>query len=154
MPMFSQTSAVLTTDLGPVTLRESGGQIVALDWGGEAGEGSPLLDDALRQLAAYFAGRLTVFDLPLDYGTGFQAQVRRAMAAVPYGETTTYGAISRAIGLPAQAVGQACGANPIPILIPCHRVLGASSLGGFSARGGVESKVWLLKHEGAASLLI
>ena len=58
------------------------------------------------------------------------------------------------LGVPAQAVGQACGGSPIPIIIPCHRVLGANGLGGFSARGGVETKVWLLKHEGAASLLI
>ena len=62
--------------------------------------------------------------------------------------------MAKALGVPAQAIGQACGANPLPILIPCHRVLGASGLGGFSAPGGVETKVALLKHEGAASLLI
>ena len=76
------------------------------------------------------------------------------MVAIPLGETRTYGDLSRALGAPAQAIGQACGANPIPILIPCHRILGAKALGGFSAPGGVETKVWLLKHEGAASLLI
>ncbi|MGB4829380.1 MAG: MGMT family protein, partial [Paracoccaceae bacterium] len=79
---------------------------------------------------------------------------RRAMAAIPYGETRTYGQIAHAVGAPAQAVGQACGANPIPILIPCHRVLGGNTLGGFSAPGGVETKVALLRHEGAAGLLI
>ena len=76
------------------------------------------------------------------------------MFAIPHGETRTYGDLARALNAPAQAIGQACGANPIPILIPCHRILGAHSLGGFSAKGGVETKVWLLKHEGAASLLL
>jgi methylated-DNA-[protein]-cysteine S-methyltransferase len=106
------------------------------------------------QLQAYFDRRLARFDLPLHFGTGLNAQVRRAMVAIPLGETRTYGDLSRALGAPAQAIGQACGANPIPILIPCHRILGAQGLGGFSAPGGVETKVWLLKHEGAASLLI
>lgn len=76
------------------------------------------------------------------------------MAAIPFGATRSYGDLAREIGRPAQAIGQACGANPIPILIPCHRVLAARGLGGFSAWGGVETKVWLLRHEGAAALLI
>jgi O-6-methylguanine DNA methyltransferase len=76
------------------------------------------------------------------------------MSAIPYGETRRYGDLAREIGAPAQAIGQACGANPLPILIPCHRVLAAKGLGGFSAKGGVESKVFLLRLEGAASLLI
>lgn len=148
-------SAVLYGPLGPMTLRESGGCITALDWRDDGGgEGSALLSEACRQLSAYFDGRLRVFDLPLDHGTGFQGQVRRAMSAIRFGQTRTYGDIAREIGAPAQAVGQACGANPVPILIPCHRVLGAKSLGGFSAKGGVETKVFLLKLEGAASLLI
>mgnify|MGYP000394384154 CR=1 FL=1 len=114
----------------------------------------PLLQDACAQLQAYFAGDLNRFDLPLDFGTGFAEQVRRAMSAIPYGETRHYGDLAREIGAPAQAIGQACGANPLPILIPCHRVLAAKGLGGFSAKGGVESKVFLLRLEGAASLLI
>ena len=76
------------------------------------------------------------------------------MQAIPFGDTLTYGDIARRLGAPAQAVGQACGGNPIPVIIPCHRVLGARSLGGFSAAGGVDTKVWLLRHEGAAGLLI
>ena len=140
--------------LGPLTLSAAGGMIVALNWRDEPGEGSALLDEAVAQLAAYFDRRLTVFDLPLDFGSGFNGQVRRAMAAIPYGHTQTYGALARALNAPAQAIGQACGANPLPILIPCHRVLGASGLGGFSAKGGVETKVALLRLEGAASLLI
>lgn len=146
--------ATTITPLGPITLSEMDGVITKLDWTEAAGEGSPLLSEAIAQLQAYFSGDLTAFDLPLDFGTGFQGQVRRAMAAIQFGETRQYGDLARAIGAPAQAVGQACGANPIPILIPCHRVLAAKGLGGFSAKGGVESKVFLLRLEGAASLLI
>ncbi len=139
---------------GPLTLIEDAGVITRLDWRSGQGDGSPLLAEAIRQLAAYFDRRLTAFDLPLAFGSGIHEKVRRAMAAVPFGETRTYGEIARAVDAPAQAVGQACGANPVPILIPCHRVLGATSLGGFSAPGGVETKVLLLRHEGAAGLLI
>ena len=146
--------AVFQGPLGPLTVSEDAGKIVALGWRDDPGEGSPLLDEALRQVAAYFDRRLTVFDLPLDFGTGFPEQVRRAMVAIPLGQTRTYGDIARDLATQAQAVGQACGANPIPIIIPCHRVLAATGLGGFSAKGGVETKVWLLKHEGAAGLLI
>ncbi len=76
------------------------------------------------------------------------------MSAIPFGETRTYGELAQQLGVPAQAIGQACGGNPIPILIPCHRVLGANGLGGYSGDGGVETKVWLLRHERAAGLLI
>ena len=144
----------ITTPLGPVSVTEEAGRIVRLDWRRVEGEASPLVTEALRQLAAYFDGRLPEFDLPLDFGTGLHEKVRRAMAAIPFGETLTYGDIARVVEAPAQAVGQACGANPVPILIPCHRVLGAKTLGGFSAKGGVETKVWLLRHEKAAGLLI
>ena len=146
--------ASMDSPLGPVTVVERDGVITALDWQAGFADASPVLDAARQQLAEYFARSRTAFDLPLEFGTGFQGQVRRAMAAIPYGETRRYGDLAREIGAPAQAIGQACGANPIPILIPCHRVLAANGLGGFSARGGVESKVYLLKLEGAASLLI
>ena len=146
--------AVYHGPLGPMTLTEENGQITSLDWHDRPGEASPLLDEAVSQLAAYFDRRLTVFDLPLAFGEGFNGDVRRAMVAIPYGHTRTYGEIARDLRVPAQVVGQGCGANSIPVIIPCHRVLGATSLGGFSAKGGVETKVALLKLEGAASLLI
>lgn len=146
--------AGMHSPLGPISVEETEGVITALHWEAGPAPDTPLLAKAIAQLTAYFDGRLTRFHLPLDYGTGFAEQVRRAMAAIPYGDTRTYGDLSQQIGAPAQAIGQACGANPIPILIPCHRVLGAKSLGGFSAKGGVETKVYLLKLEGAASLLI
>lgn len=142
--------AGMTGPFGPVTLVEQDGRLVGLEWRlpEEPGQ-SDLLTEALAQLAGYFAGRLRRFDLPLDWGTGLNADVRRAMAAIPWGETRTYGEIARAVGAPAQAVGQACGANPLPILIPCHRVTGTGWFGGFSAPGGVETKALLLRHEGA-----
>lgn len=148
----------LQTPIGPVTLRDRDGMIAVLDWregpGNGAGEGSPLIAEALRQLAAYFTRSLTRFDLPIAFAPGLTGEVQRQMLAIPWGETRTYGDIARRLGVPAQAVGQACGANPLPIIVPCHRVLGATTLGGYSAPGGVESKVWLLRHEGAAGLLI
>ena len=146
--------AGLQSPLGPIRVQETAGVITALDWQAGPAPQTPLLAEALAQLTAYFDRRLTRFDLPLDFGAGFAEQVRRAMAAIPYGLTRRYGDLAREIGAPAQAIGQACGANPIPILIPCHRILAAKGLGGFSAKGGVESKVFLLKLEGAASLLI
>ena len=146
--------AVFHSPFGPFSLVEEGGLITRIDWSSRRSDPTAMLREACRQLGEYFDGTRTVFDLPLDFGTGFQEQMRRAMFAIPFGETRTYGDLSRALGRPAQAIGQACGANPIPILIPCHRVLGANTLGGFSAPGGVETKVALLRHEGAAGLLI
>lgn len=138
---------------GPVALVERNGLLVGLEWRMPAVQGeSALLAEGMAQLSAYFAGRLTRFDLALDWGTGLNAAVRRAMAEIPFGETRTYGQIARAVGAPAQAVGQACGANPLPILIPCHRVTGTNWFGGFSAPGGVETKAALLRHEGALLL--
>ncbi len=147
--------AVFDGPLGPLTLTEEGGVIAGVEWARrDIREGSALLDAACAQLAEYFAGTRRVFDLRLDYGAGFHEGVRRAMAAIPFGETRTYGDLAKELGAPAQAIGQACGANPVPILIPCHRVLAANGLGGYSGAGGVETKVALLKLEGAASLLI
>ncbi len=138
---------------GPVALVERNGLLVGLEWRMPDVQGeSALLAEGMAQLSAYFAGRLTRFDLALDWGTGLNAAVRRAMAEIPFGETRTYGQIARAVGAPAQAVGQACGANPLPILIPCHRVTGTNWFGGFSAPGGVETKAALLRHEGALLL--
>lgn len=117
---------------------------------------SPLICEALQQLEAYCSGARTTFDLPLRVDGGpLQKAVCAAMQAIPFGDTRTYGEIARDVGASAQAVGQACGGNPLPILIPCHRVMGAGGkLTGFSGAGGVETKIALLRHEGAASLLI
>lgn len=146
----------IKTSFGPLTLHEEAGAITALTWQWHSKQdGSDLLDEAVTQLAAYDAGTREAFDLPLRVGgSDLQKRVCDAMRAIPFGHTQTYGEIGRALGVPAQAIGQACGGNPIPIIIPCHRVMGAKGLTGFSGAGGVETKVALLRHEGAAGLLI
>ena len=146
----------IPSPVGPLTITSDGTNITGVDWRRSQAEAStPELEEAARQLAEYFDGSRKSFDLPLVVeASDFQKAVCDAMLAIPFGETRTYGDIAEALGVPAQAVGQACGGNPIPVIIPCHRVLGATSLGGYSGQGGVETKVWLLRHEGAAGLLI
>lgn len=148
--------AGVDTPVGWLSLTEEDGAITRLAWGQSGGgDYSTLLLTAIDQLKAYFAGELTEFDLPLAVkGSEFQKSVCAAMLAIPFGDTRTYGDIAKDLSAPAQPVGNACGANPIPVIIPCHRVLGANGLGGFSGQGGIETKVTLLKHEGAAGLLI
>lgn len=143
------------TPTGPLTVTEVDGVITRISWESGGKDKTPLLCAARDQLAEYFSGQRHAFDLSLKVeGSDFQRAVCDAMKAIPFGETRSYGEIARDLGVPAQAVGQACGGNPIPVVIPCHRVLGAEGLGGFSGAGGVETKVALLRHEGAAGLLI
>ena len=148
--------AQIKTPVGILGLVEEAGQITELVWQGENfGVRSEVLKRGLDQLEAYFAGELAGFDLPLaPKGTPFQQDVYAQMLAIPKGETKTYGEIAKALDVAAQPVGQACGSNPIPVIIPCHRVVGSDGLGGFSGMGGVEMKVKLLQHEGAYSLLL
>ena len=112
---------------------------------------TPALRDALTELREYFAGRREGFDVRVaPAGTEFQQRVWRAIVAIPFGETRSYGAIAVELGglHLARAVGAAVGANPIPIIIPCHRVIGADgSMTGYA--GGLRMKIWLLRHEGA-----
>jgi len=148
--------ASLAAPVGELSVTDRGGVITRVQWAAEEqGARTALLDEALKQLQAYFEGRLTEFDLPLRVeGSEFQRAVCDAIAAIPFGETQSYGELAKDLGVSAQAVGVGCGGNPIPVIIPCHRVLGANGLGGFSGAGGVETKVALLKHEGAAGLLV
>ncbi len=154
--LSSMQEQTVDTQFGSLVLVEEVGAIVALRWGRAKTEStSDLLKEAARQLNAYDAGLLERFELPLSVrGSAFQQAVCDAMCAIPFGETVTYGDIAKELGVPAQAVGQACGANPIPVIIPCHRVMGAKGLTGFSGAGGVETKVALLKHEKAGGFLI
>ncbi len=151
MPMIA-----VDTQFGRLGVEETEGAITRLIWSGRnSGEPTPLLKEAEAQLKAYDQGRLERFDLPYHVaGSVFQKQVCDLMYAIPLGETRTYGDIAKELGQPAQPVGQACGANPIPVIIPCHRVLAANGLGGFSGDGGIETKVALLRHERAGGLLI
>jgi methylated-DNA-[protein]-cysteine S-methyltransferase len=112
---------------------------------------SPVLARARRQLEEYFAHARTTFDLPLDpVGSAFQLRVWSALRAIPYGTTLSYSDLARRLGdvRATRAVGAANGRNPIPIIVPCHRVVGAhGELTGFG--GGIDRKRWLLEHEGA-----
>ncbi len=144
------------TPIGRIGLVEDDGAITKVLWSvDENPPANAVQREAAGQLNAYFAGELTQFDLPLKpAGSDFQKSVYRQMLAIPFGETKTYGEIAKALeGMP-QPVGQACGSNPIPIIIPCHRVLAANGLGGFSGFGGVEMKITLLRHENAYPYLI
>jgi methylated-DNA-[protein]-cysteine S-methyltransferase len=146
MPSLSIPSPV-----GQLTIDEEDDAIVAIRWADEpASNGSPLLAEAARQLDAYFAGQLSHFDLPLaPAGSSFEARVWSAMQLIPYGETRSYGDLASVIGSAPRPVGRACGRNPIPIVIPCHRVLARGGLGGYSGSGGLVTKQRLLAIEGA-----
>ena len=148
---MTRLSRSVETPTGPVRLTEEDGSIVQVTWTNGGGESSPLLDRAAAQLAAYFAGELQRFELPLrPFGSDFQRAVWREMLRIPYGETRSYGDLAKAIDGIARAVGSACGANPIPIFIPCHRVLAADKeIGGFSGGKGRETKEQLLTLEGS-----
>jgi methylated-DNA-[protein]-cysteine S-methyltransferase len=148
-------STVVDSPIGPLGLiaSEAGLQSVLFDGGRISPEGSsPVLDEAARQLEAYFDGDLVTFDLPLElHGTEFNRRCWLALASIPYGQTVSYGEQARRLGLgndAARAVGAANGRNPLPIVLPCHRVIGADgSLTGFG--GGLHVKRFLLEHEGA-----
>ena len=143
------------TQFGWLSVAVEDGAVVRLDWARRGASETGLAAEAARQVAEYDAGTREQFDLPLRVeGSELQQQVCAAMQNIPFGYTRTYGEIAKDLGVPAQAVGQACGGNPIPVIIPCHRVMGAKRLTGFSGAGGVETKVALLRHEGAGGFLI
>ena len=150
MPQLSLHSAI-----GDLTVAEEDGAIVSVDWGWGCDQSStPLLARARDQLFAYFDGSLTQFDLPLDpAGTPYRRRVWSALSAIPYGATRTYADIARQIGGSPRSVGQANGANPIPIIIPCHRVLATGGIGGYSGGDGLATKRALLALEARATSL-
>jgi methylated-DNA-[protein]-cysteine S-methyltransferase len=115
---------------------------------------TPVLDRAVEQLREYFAGTRTEFDLPVSLvGTEFQRAVWNELAELPFGGVVSYGEIGGATGraTAGRAVGGAVGANPIPIIVPCHRVLASDGrITGYSGGNGIPTKVWLLDHEGIA----
>ena len=141
----------VASPLGPLTLVSEGGALTRLRWGRAAREAeSNLLARAAGALAAYFAGERLDFDLPVaPDGTDHDRAVWRAMREIPAGATRSYGEVARDIASSPRAVGNACGRNPIPIVIPCHRIVGAGGrLGGYSGQGGAETKRFLLRLEG------
>ena len=152
---MSLPSLSLDSPLGTLTLVEQKGAITALVWGGKSvGTPTQLLIEAKRQLAAYFAGKRKFFELPLEpEGSILEQRVWALMAEIPYGETRSYGALAQELDLTAREVGVACARNRLPILLPCHRVIGADGdLHGYSGEGGIETKRKLLQMEGALLL--
>lgn len=147
------TTRWMDSPIGGLRLHASSGLLTAIDFGASPrGEhvADPVLDAAQTQLTEYFAGERTDFDLPLaSDGTEFQKKVWSELRRIPYGETATYGEIARRLGYEpviSRAVGAANGANPIPIIVPCHRVIGADgTLTGYA--GGIDRKKALLELE-------
>ncbi|MFM2090292.1 MAG: hypothetical protein RLZZ127_781 [Planctomycetota bacterium] len=144
---------IVDTVLGPVRVETDGGAITALDLGGGPGAGlaGALPAEWATAVQSACAGRPPAEPPPLrPAGTPFQRQVWAALAAIPCGTTRTYGQIAAAIGRPAalRAVAAACGANPVAVLIPCHRVVAARGPGGYSGAGGLVTKLALLRAEG------
>jgi methylated-DNA-[protein]-cysteine S-methyltransferase len=141
--LVASTSGIRAVEFDPQPVSE-----------GQRNDRNPLLLEAARQLRAYFAGQLREFQLPLDMqGTDFQKRVWHQVAAIPYGETRSYLQIATAVGSPraVRAVGAANGTNPVPIVVPCHRVIGANGkLVGYG--GGLALKKRLLELEGAIAL--
>ena len=149
-----QARTTIDTPIGPLGLIASDRALLSVRFHSQQPtEGrSPVLDDARRELEEYFAGERVAFDLALElHGTDFQRECWLALASIPYGQTVSYGEQARRLGLgpdAARAVGAANGRNPLPIVLPCHRVIGADgSLTGFG--GGLPTKRFLLEHEGA-----
>ena len=159
-PGFEESLRVLESPVGPLELRCSPSGVRRVHFlrpqetpepaaGPSPRAGEALMDRLVLQLEAYFRGTLRTFDLPLDLeGTPFRLRVWEVLRQIPYGGTASYGAVAARIGSPraCRAVGGANHANPVGILVPCHRVVGQDgSLTGFG--GGLAAKAWLLEHE-------
>ena len=155
---MTESTLIIDSPIGRLLLTAQDGALTSLwmepfEEPAEAGRRDPVLTAARRQLDAYFAGRLTEFDLPLaPAGTAFQTGVWDELQRVPYGTTVSYAELAGRVGRPGhfRAVGSANGRNPISIIIPCHRVVGSNgSLTGYG--GGIDRKRWLLDHEAAVA---
>jgi methylated-DNA-[protein]-cysteine S-methyltransferase len=154
IPAVPQLS--LQTPFGALTLSEEDGALVALDWGwGRDQADTALLRRARDQLNAYLDGELRRFDLPLrPAGSAYQRRVWQALGEIPFGETRSYAQLAAAAGGSARSVGQANSLNPLPVIVPCHRVVAARGLGGYSGAEGPDTKRALLALEAAASVRV
>lgn len=154
MKAISKAVTTIDTPIGPITLVANGEKIVNVVLGKKAkSEGSAkVFDEARKQFRQYFQGKIDRFQLPLEVqGTDFQKAVWREIAKVGFGKNISYGQIAKKIGKPmaSRAVGAAVGANPTPLIVGCHRVLGSTGrITGFTGAKGIKTKAWLLDHEG------
>ncbi len=156
LPFTAVPQLSLHTPIGDLSVSQEDGAIVAVDWGWGSEQTETLLQLRARdQLHAYFDGELTAFDLPLaPAGTAYQQRVWRSLCTIPYGATRSYLDIAHTAGGSARSVGQANGNNPIPLIIPCHRVVATTHLGGYSGGDGLATKRWLLALEARAQPLL
>jgi methylated-DNA-[protein]-cysteine S-methyltransferase len=143
------SSIAIDSPVGRLTLSATPEAIVSIAWtDNPLGESTALLIEAQRQLEAYLSGRLTIFDLPLlPRGSGFDQRVWQAMQRIPYGHTRSYSELAMEMDSGPRAIGGACGRNPIPIVIPCHRVVSRHGRGGYSGGSGLATKDALLALE-------
>ena len=149
---------ILDSPLGTLAVHSEEGAIVSIDYPRGrlpvSPRGDKTVQDLARQLALYFADPKHCFDVPLRlHGTTFQQRVWREMQAIPAGQTRTYGEVAQRLNSSARAVGNACRANPVPIVVPCHRIVakgGPGGYGGETAGRNLRIKTWLLRHEGVA----
>jgi len=150
---MSLCSIAIDSPVGRLTVFATEDAIVSIAWADiPQSEPTAMLVEARRQLEAYFERRLTEFDLPLmPAGSPFQRRVWAAMQQIPHGQTRSYGELAMEVGSAPRAIGGACGHNPIPIVIPCHRVLGRNGLGGYSGGAGLATKRRLLELERSAA---
>jgi methylated-DNA-[protein]-cysteine S-methyltransferase len=158
--MTQPITTSVDSPVGTLTLTASDGYLTGMSMNGQRHAPEPAPDsrvdpawfaEIVGQLDAYFAGALTQFDIPVKLdGTEFQRRVWSQLQAIPYGETISYGELARRVGNPkaSRAVGLANGRNPVAVIVPCHRVIGAEGkLTGYG--GGLDRKTWLLEHEAA-----
>ncbi len=157
--MMNYDDALIQTPFGAVAVAAHDGQLAIELLVAESAEvievlkpsSNPLVIDACRQIVEYLNNPGFLFDIPLSqHGTAFQQRVWQAIAAIPTGQLRTYGQLAREIGSGPRAVANACGANHLPLVVPCHRVVAQNGLGGFmqGKQSGIKIKQWLLKHEG------
>lgn len=169
--MPSEKRLSMTTPIGTLWLREAGGRLAGIEIVAAAGAPPPaempapppaaadagtVLRQAALELDQYFAGRRRTFSLPLDLSglTPFTLRILETLRTIPYGTTITYGALAARAGFPhaARAVGRAMASNPLPLVIPCHRVVAAGGQpGGYSGGSGLPTKLWLLEFERSAA---
>ena len=149
--MYARDQASTATPIGIVTVVTTGDCLESIRIGGDdvPSGTSALARAAIEQIEAWLAGERIDFDLPLSApSTGRGQELRQWLIAVGYGDTISYGALAKRLGSSARAIGQLCARNPYPLVVPCHRVLGAGgSLGAYSAGEGSATKAWLLAHE-------
>jgi methylated-DNA-[protein]-cysteine S-methyltransferase len=150
--MYARDHALIATSIGPIRIEGDESVVLRVTLGGDgppaAGTTGPVRS-ACEQLHGYFAGNLKVFDLPLPpIASPRGRELRAGLVALGYGETASYGELARMLGSGARAIGQLCARNPLPVIIPCHRVTAAGgALGSYSAGDGPATKQWLLDHE-------